>query len=90
MKEFHVEVFRFGFDPTIIEANRGDIVRIIAVSTDVAHGLALPEYGINLRLEPGVEQVAEFVADTPGEFTFYCSVPCGSGHSGMRGTLKVS
>ncbi len=89
VKEFRVEAFRFGFEPSRIEVDRGDTVRITAVSTDVTHGLAISGYGVKLRLEPGVEQVAEFVADTPGEFTFYCSVPCGSGHSTMRGTFIV-
>lgn len=89
MKEFRIEAFQFGYEPSRIEVDRGDTVRIIATSRDVPHGFALPQYGVNLRLTAGAEQTAEFVADTPGEFSFYCSVPCGSGHSTMRGTFVV-
>ena len=31
----------------------------------------------------------EFVADKAGTFSFRCSVPCGSGHQLMQGTLVV-
>ena len=31
----------------------------------------------------------EFIADKKGTFTFSCSVPCGSGHLNMKGTLIV-
>lgn len=89
VKEFRIEAFRFGFEPSRIEVDRGDAVRIIATSRDGTHGFALPQYHVNLALTKGTEQVAEFVADTSGEFTFYCSIPCGSGHSGMKGTLVV-
>ncbi len=89
VKEFRIEAFRFGFEPSRIEVDRGDAVRIIATSRDGTHGFALPQYRVNLVLTKGSEQVAEFVADTSGEFTFQCSVPCGSGHSAMKGTLIV-
>ena len=89
VKEFRIEAFRFGFEPSRIEVDRGDTVRIIATSRDGTHGFALPQYDVSLRLTMGTEQVAEFVADTPGEFPFYCNIPCGSGHSGMKGTLVV-
>ena len=89
IKEFTVEAFQFGFDPSVIEVNQGDKVRIIASSRDVPHGLAIPEFGVNLYLDGVTSQTAEFIADKKGKFSFYCSVPCGAGHRGMKGDLIV-
>lgn len=88
-KEFKITAKQFEFDPSIIEANKGDKVRLIVTSMDVPHGFSIPEYGINERLDPGVPKTIEFVADMGGTFTVYCSVFCGSGHSGMKGKLIV-
>ena len=91
-KEFHVRSFNFGFDPPTIEVNAGDKVRIILTSDDVPHGLAINEFvGVNKRVDPSPAEptVIEFLADKRGEFTFYCSVPCGDGHLDMKGKLIV-
>lgn len=88
-KEFTIEAFRFSFNPSTIEVNQGDKVKITAYSKDVPHGLSIPGYGVNLYLDGLKEQTAEFIADKKGTFRFYCSVPCGSGHSTMGGQLIV-
>ena len=67
----------------------GDKVRLKVKSIDVDHGLAIPEFGVNLILKPNELQTVEFVADKKGEFPFFCSVYCGVGHGGMRGKLIV-
>ena len=90
VKEFRLEAFQFGYEPSVIEVNKGDTVRIIATSRDVSHGLALLDFGVNIVIKKGEETTVEFVADKSGEFTFYCSVPCGSGHGTMKGKLVVS
>ncbi len=89
VKEFRIEAFRYGFDPAVIEVNQGDKVRIIATSRDVPHGFAIDEYGINLYLDGLRPKTVEFTADKAGTFIYYCNVPCGGGHSSMRGRLIV-
>ena len=89
VKEFTMTAKQFSFDPAIIEVNKGDKVRLIVTSADVPHGIAIKEYGINERLEPGKPATIEFTADKQGTFTAYCSVFCGSGHSGMKGKIVV-
>src|SRR3989338_7440298 len=89
VKEFTITAKQFEFVPSIIEVNKGDRVRLIVTSADVVHGLAIKEYNINERIEPGKTTKIEFVVDKQGTFTIYCSVPCGSGHSQMKGTLIV-
>ena len=89
VKEFKMTAKQFAFTPGTIEVNKGDRVRLIVTSTDVPHGISIPEYGINKRLDPGKPATIEFTADKEGTFTAYCSVFCGAGHSGMRGKLIV-
>ncbi|MEK6983097.1 MAG: cupredoxin domain-containing protein [Nanoarchaeota archaeon] len=89
MKEFVITAKQFAFEPSTIEVNKGDRVKLIVTSLDVPHGIKIAEYGINERLEPGKPATIEFTADKEGTFTVFCSVFCGSGHSGMKGKLVV-
>lgn len=41
------------------------------------------------RLEKGVATVVQFVARTPGTYSFHCCNHCGIGHGGMKGQLIV-
>ena len=89
VKEFKMTAKQFAFEPSTIEVNKGDKVRLIVTSTDVSHGIAIKEYGINQRLDVGKPATIEFVADKQGTFTAFCSVFCGAGHSDMKGKLIV-
>ncbi len=89
VKEFKMTAKQFAFEPEIIEVNKGDKVRLIVASVDVPHGIAIPEYGINERLNPGEPVTIEFIADKEGTFTAFCSVFCGSSHSNMKGKIIV-
>jgi len=77
------------FEPSTIIANKGDNVILKIKSNDVTHGFNLPAFNINKNLPPGEIVVVEFLADKVGEFDFFCSVPCGAGHSNMNGKLVV-
>ena len=89
VKEFKITAKQFQFNPSTIEINKGDKVKLVITSTDVPHGFAITEYGINERLEPGKPVTVEFTADKQGTFTTFCSVICGAGHLGMKGKLIV-
>jgi len=89
VKEFTMIASRWKFDPNSITVNKGDTVRLKIISTDVAHGIAIPDYRINEYLTPGQTVNIEFVADRKGTFIFACSVSCGVGHTGMKGKLVV-
>lgn len=90
VKEFKMTAKQFSFDPSTIEVSKGDKVRLIVTSADVPHGIAIKEYGINERLNPGEPKTIEFTADKSGEFVAYCSVACGAGHGNMKGKLIVN
>lgn len=84
-----IKASKYKFDPDPITVKLGEKVRIIATSTDVPHGLSLPEFYVNLNIKPGQTSTTEFTADKEGEFSEYCSIYCGQGHMGMRGKLIV-
>ena len=89
VREISIIAKRFEFEPSTIEVNQGETVRLTVKSIDVKHGFAISEYSIYETLPPNKEVKIEFVADKVGEFTYYCSVPCGYGHGRMRGKLIV-
>ena len=41
------------------------------------------------KLEKGIPTVVEFVARTPGTYSFHCCNRCGIGHGGMNGQIIV-
>ena len=87
--EMNVVANNFQFEPSTIKVKQGQKVILHIKSIDKSHGFALPDYKINAYLEPGKEVTVEFIADKKGTFTFFCNVPCGSGHRSMKGTLVV-
>lgn len=89
VREINVVASQFDFGPEVITVRQGEEVRLLLTTADVAHGIGLREFGINERIVAGETTVVTFLADTAGEFTFFCSVPCGAGHGSMTGTLVV-
>lgn len=89
-QEISVSAQKFSFTPGAITVKKGTHVRLTFTSTDTTHGLSLSEFGVNVMADPGQSKVVEFDANQVGTFTFRCSVPCGSGHQSMTGTLVVT
>ena len=100
VREFTVIAERdeWRFTPEEIDVDRGDKVVLTVVNKDdYDHGIAIDAFGVSQRM-PAKETIRiEFVATQPGEFPFYCSVPCGEGevhgekrgHFDMVGKIKV-
>lgn len=89
VKEIYVTAKSWQFEPSTIKVKLGDKVRLRVKSVDVDHGFSIPEFRVNMTLKPNRLLTTEFVADKKGEFTFFCSVYCGSGHKDMKGKLIV-
>lgn len=90
VREFTLTARQFSFDPSVITVKKGEQVRLHITSIDVTHGFSIPDFGVNTTLAPNQTNTVEFTATKTGTFSFFCSVFCGSGHSGMRGTLEVT
>ena len=79
-----------GWSRERIVVSRGERVRLRIRSEDVVHGFAIGRLGVDAgTIEPGKPVEVEFVADQPGEFTFYCTTWCDPNHPRMRGILEV-
>ena len=83
--EVTVNATSFEFDKKEIRAKAGDMIELNMVNDTGAHGLSIDEFNVDVK---GGETV-EFVADKKGEFEFYCSLMCGTGHDSMVGKLIV-
>ena len=80
---------QFAFDPPVLRTNQGDRVILTLQATDVVHGFYLDGYGLNTRVEPGISQQIELVANQTGKFRYRCSVSCGTLHPFMIGEMVV-
>lgn len=83
VREIAVEARRFSFSPAVIRVKEGEKVKLTITNTDTTHGIFLPDFNVRGR------DTLEFTASKKGTYTFYCANYCGSGHSGMQGTLIV-
>jgi cytochrome c oxidase subunit 2 len=87
--EIQVTAKKYEFTPNPIRVKKGEHVRLIITATDRDHGFKLEAFNIEQKLKKGVPTTVEFTADKAGTFPFKCSVHCGLGHGGMKGTLIV-
>lgn len=79
-----------GWSRERIVVRQGDRVRLRVRSEDVVHGFAIGRLGVDAGpIEPGKVVTVEFVADHPGEYTYYCTTWCDPSHPRMRGVLEV-
>ena len=81
---------QFAFDPPVLRVNQGDRVILTLKAADVVHGFYLDGYDIETRVEPGISQQVEFVADRAGKYRYRCSVSCGTLHPFMIGEMVVN
>lgn len=83
VKEINIDAFRFGYEPSQITVKKGEKVRLVVNNVDTPHGIRIPEF------DAKGENIVEFTPDKTGEFEWYCSIPCGSGHMTMSGQIYV-
>jgi nitrous-oxide reductase len=61
----------------------------IESARDIIHGLAIPQYGINLAIAPQDTRQVTFTADEPGVYWLYCTYFCSALHLEMRSRMIV-
>ncbi len=88
-KEFDITVTNWAFTPSEIKVKEGDLVKFNLNTLEGSHGFAILEFGISRYLKEGEITSVEFVAESKGEFDFFCNTICGAGHSEMEGKLIV-
>ena len=84
-----VKASKYRFDPDPIIVKLGEKVSLVVTSTDVAHGLAIPEFKVNLSVPVDKTESIEFVTDKIGRFHAYCNMYCGQGYAQMHASFIV-
>jgi cytochrome c oxidase subunit II len=87
--EIQMTAKKYEFSPDPVRVKKGERVRLIITATDRDHGFKLEAFNVEQKLKKGVPTTVEFTVDKAGSFPFKCSVHCGFGHGGMKGTLIV-
>jgi len=87
----HIQVIsrKYAFEPAEIHVKKGQEVTLEISTTDVQHGFAVDELGINEPIQKGKPALVSFKADKAGEYKVKCSIVCGSGHDRMQGKIIV-
>ncbi len=88
-RTIRVEADNYAYAPSELRVNPGDRVTIELVAKDVAHGLTIDGYPVDLRAEPGQTARVTFVATRAGTFKLRCSIACGNLHPFMTGKFVV-
>lgn len=84
-----VEGGSFYYKPNVIRVKLGETVKIELSAVSMQHDFVIDELNVKSAVIPsGQKTVVEFVADTVGEFVFYCSVGKHR-EQGMVGTLII-
>lgn len=89
VKTFEVSGSPFKFAPAQIKVKKGDSVKITFKNAQGVHDFVILEFDVKTKqLSAGQSETVEFIADTAGEYKYYCSV---GNHraQGMEGTLIV-
>jgi len=82
--------FEYTVSPLPFEVNVGDSVTLNIISADTLHGFQMERYTGSLTIRQSQSTTATFIANTAGTFTYFCTIFCGSGHSGMDGQFVVT
>ena len=87
----HLEIVasRFSFAPNEITVKRGAPVTITVRSSDVTHGLVVPDLGIRTEVKKGQSEDLTLTPETAGTFQGKCAHFCGKGHGSMIFTVHV-
>jgi cytochrome c oxidase subunit II len=88
-----IELTASNWEFTVTSADdiyEGDTVQMIVTGEQGSHGLKFEDLDVAISsIKSGDVETVEFVAPEAGEYRFYCSIFCGSGHSHMDGVLTV-
>jgi cytochrome c oxidase subunit II len=85
-----ISVANWNFSEEEIILDKDTKTRLIFKIESGHHGISIPDLELKSGNMKKDELVSWDLADlSEGEYSFYCNVPCGQGHSTMRGKLVV-
>ena len=88
-EKIEIVASRFSYSPPEITLKRGEPVTLVFHSSDVTHGLTIPELGITAEIRKDKETEITVTPSQTGEFTGKCAYFCGKGHGSMTLLINV-
>ena len=88
-QQINVVMKKYDIQPNVIHVKRGEPVELDVTTSDVQHGLDVPDLGIKESVQPGRTTRINFTPQKQGEFKVVCGVICGPHHDDMMGKLVV-
>ncbi|HEX2327559.1 MAG TPA: cupredoxin domain-containing protein [Candidatus Angelobacter sp.] len=81
---------KYSFEPSEIHVKAGQPVALDVSTTDVQHGIDIPDLGVKQSVQPGRPALVTFTApEKKGEYKIQCGVICGPHHDDMAAKLIV-
>jgi len=80
---------RYKFVPAEITLVKGETVRLVLISDDVDHGLAVKGLGIRADMPKHKRVEVTVTPEQTGDFPGICSRFCGAGHGSMKFVVHV-
>jgi cytochrome c oxidase subunit II len=80
---------RYEFIPSEITLKQGQEVKLVFISNDVPHGIAIMDLGVSLDFRKSRRNQVIITPDKVGTFIGVCSRYCGAGHDRMTFTVHV-
>lgn len=88
-RQVKVDVANWSFTPSTIRAKQGEDVTLVLRGESGTHGFAIPALGINMSIGAGETKTVILPTALKGTYDLFCSIPCGSGHARMRGSVVI-
>ena len=79
----------WSFTPSAFAVRKGERVELHVTGNTGIHGFSIPALDINVSVSAGETKVVTIPTNEAGTFSFRCSIPCGSGHANMVGTVTI-
>lgn len=84
-----VHAKRYEFVPAEITLTAGKPVKLVFITDDVAHGIAIDGLLPDRNIEPGRPETVTITPSKAGDFSGECSRYCGEGHERMKFLVHV-
>ena len=82
-KRIEISAGKFAYQPDTITLKKSEPVILVLRSTDVTHGLKVPEFNIKTEVKKGKDTEIQLTPEEVGHFTGKCAHFCGKGHGSM-------
>ena len=83
-RRIEISASKFAYSPNQITLKKGEAVLLVLHSTDVTHGLKIPDLGVSTTdIKKDKDSEIPLTPTKTGHFTGKCAHFCGKGHGSM-------